>query len=94
MRTFISLFFLSFVLHATAQDWALLNPAYRYNYSLGGTDTITNQVFVTQIDTLENLPARAPQTILPDIEDPIAAIIENEPDLPTGSASPAAGGMR
>lgn len=52
MRTFISLFFLSFVLHATAQDWALLNPAYRYNYSLGGTDTITNQVFVTQIDTL------------------------------------------
>lgn len=35
-----------------AQDWALLNPAYRYNYSLGGTDTITNQVFVTQIDTL------------------------------------------
>ena len=35
-----------------AQDWALLNPAYRYNYSLGGTDTITNQVFVERLDTL------------------------------------------
>jgi len=35
-----------------AQDWALLNPAYRYNYSLGGTDTITNQIFVERFDTL------------------------------------------
>ncbi len=39
-------------LAASAQNWALLNPAYKYNYSLGGTDTITNQVFVTNIDTL------------------------------------------
>jgi hypothetical protein len=37
---------------ASAQNWALLNPAYKYNYSLGGTDTITNQIFVTHIDTL------------------------------------------
>jgi hypothetical protein len=37
---------------ATAQDWALLNPAHKYNYSVDGTDTITNQVFVTGIDTL------------------------------------------
>lgn len=26
-----------------AQNWALLNPAYRYNYSNDGTDTISNQ---------------------------------------------------
>ncbi|MBK8341315.1 MAG: hypothetical protein IPK99_15620 [Flavobacteriales bacterium] len=31
-----------------AQNWALINPAYKYNYSLGGTDTITNQIFATQ----------------------------------------------
>lgn len=35
-----------------AQNWALLNPAYKYNYSDDGTDTISNQVFVTHIDTL------------------------------------------
>ena len=37
---------------ATAQNWALLNPAYKYNYSNDGTDTISDQVFVTHIDTL------------------------------------------
>lgn len=36
----------------SAQDWALLNPAYKYNYSNDGTDTISNQIFVTHIDTL------------------------------------------
>ncbi len=36
----------------SAQNWALLNPAYKYNYSNDGTDTISNQVFVTHIDTL------------------------------------------
>ncbi|MCB0771724.1 MAG: hypothetical protein KDC00_15095, partial [Flavobacteriales bacterium] len=36
----------------SAQDWALINPAYKYNYSNDGTDTISNQIFVTQIDTL------------------------------------------
>jgi hypothetical protein len=36
----------------SAQNWALINPDYKYNYSLGGTDTITNQVFVAAIDTL------------------------------------------
>lgn len=39
-------------LTANAQNWALLNPAYKYNYSNDGTDTISNQVFVTNIDTL------------------------------------------
>ena len=41
---------------------------------------------VTQYDTLDNLPARAPQTVSPDIEDPIGAIIEDaeEARLPTG----------
>ena len=37
---------------ASAQNWALLNPAYKYNYSNDGTDTISNQIFVTHIDTL------------------------------------------
>ncbi|MCC6654279.1 MAG: hypothetical protein IT231_03845, partial [Flavobacteriales bacterium] len=32
---------------ASAQNWALLNPAYKYNYSNDGTDTISNQIFVT-----------------------------------------------
>ncbi len=35
-----------------AQNWALVNPAYKYNFSNDGTDTISNQVFVTHIDTL------------------------------------------
>lgn len=37
---------------ATAQNWALLNPANKYNYSNDGTDTISNQIFVTHVDTL------------------------------------------
>ncbi len=37
---------------ANAQNWALLNPAYKYNYSNDGSDTISNQLFVTHIDTL------------------------------------------
>ncbi|MBL8001033.1 MAG: T9SS type A sorting domain-containing protein [Flavobacteriales bacterium] len=37
---------------AQAQNWALLNPAYRYNYSNDGTDTISNQIRVMQVDTL------------------------------------------
>ena len=37
---------------ASAQNWALLNPAYKYNYADDGSDTISNQIFVTHIDTL------------------------------------------
>lgn len=37
---------------AQAQNWALLNPAYRYNYSNDGTDTISNQIRVMDVDTL------------------------------------------
>lgn len=37
---------------ANAQNWALLNPAYRYNYSNDGTDTISNQIRVMHVDTL------------------------------------------
>lgn len=37
---------------AIAQNWALLNPAYRYNYSDDGTDTISNQIRVMDVDTL------------------------------------------
>jgi len=37
---------------AWAQNWALLNPAYRYNYSNDGTDTISNQIRVMHVDTL------------------------------------------
>lgn len=40
----------SWSLHA--QNWALLNPANKYNYSNDGSDTISAQVFVTHIDTL------------------------------------------
>ena len=48
--TALLLFALPFA--ASAQDWALINPAYKYNYSNDGSDTISNQIFVTQIDTL------------------------------------------
>lgn len=40
------------VFTAAAQDWALLNPAYRYNYSNDGTDTIRHQIRVMDVDTL------------------------------------------
>ncbi len=36
----------------SAQNWALINPDYKYNYSNDGTDTISNQIFVTHVDTL------------------------------------------
>jgi hypothetical protein len=39
-------------LTANAQNWALLNPAYKYNYSNDGTDTISNQIRVMHVDTL------------------------------------------
>ncbi len=51
MRYF-TLLALGLTLPSMAQNWALLNPAYRYNYSDDGTDTISNQVVVTHIDTL------------------------------------------
>ncbi|MEO8590725.1 MAG: T9SS type A sorting domain-containing protein [Flavobacteriales bacterium] len=35
-----------------AQNWALLNPAYKYNYSNDGTDTISNQVFIKGTEVL------------------------------------------
>ncbi|MFZ1691683.1 MAG: T9SS type A sorting domain-containing protein [Flavobacteriales bacterium] len=37
---------------AIAQNWALLNPAYRNNYSNDGTDTIRHQIRVMDVDTL------------------------------------------
>lgn len=35
-----------------AQDWTLINPAYRYNYTTDGSDTIRSQIRVMQVDTL------------------------------------------
>ena len=35
-----------------AQNWVLINPDYKYNYSNDGTDTISNQISVTHVDTL------------------------------------------
>lgn len=49
-RSLLALLLLSAT--AQAQNWALLNPSYKYNYSNDGTDTISNQIFVTHIDTL------------------------------------------
>lgn len=52
MRIPVALAFGILVTTVSAQNWALINPAYKYNYSNDGTDTISNQVFVTHIDTL------------------------------------------
>lgn len=35
-----------------AQDWALINPAYKYNYSNDGTDTIRHQIKVLSTEIL------------------------------------------
>ena len=51
MRGF-AFFSILFCVGASAQNWALINPAYKYNYSNDGSDTISNQIFVTHIDTL------------------------------------------
>lgn len=51
MRLFALMFF-CLSLSANAQNWALLNPAYKYNYSNDGTDTISNQIRVMHVDTL------------------------------------------
>jgi len=52
MRTALLFAFLVAGSFSNAQNWALINPAYKYNYSNDGSDTISNQVFVTHIDTL------------------------------------------
>ena len=52
MRTLICSFVLLGSAVGHAQNWALLNPAYKYNYANDGSDTISNQIFVTHIDTL------------------------------------------
>ncbi|WKZ65145.1 MAG: T9SS type A sorting domain-containing protein [Flavobacteriales bacterium] len=52
MRGIILLVLLFQALTAAAQDWVLLNPAYRYNYSNDGTDTIRHQIRVMDVDTL------------------------------------------
>lgn len=52
MRTLLAILLLAAANIALAQDWALLNPAYRYNYSDDGTDTISNQIRVLEVDTL------------------------------------------
>ncbi len=52
MRTLSTLLLITITSLSFGQDWALINPAYRYNYANDGTDTISNQVFVTDIDTL------------------------------------------
>jgi hypothetical protein len=52
MRTLLSIVLLAAAHITLAQDWALLNPAYRYNYSNDGTDTISNQIRVMDVDTL------------------------------------------
>ena len=35
-----------------AQNWVLINPTYKYNYSNDGTDTISNQVFAMDAQAL------------------------------------------
>ncbi|HNK85042.1 MAG TPA: hypothetical protein PKL41_07565, partial [Flavobacteriales bacterium] len=52
MRTAATSTLLLSALALHAQNWALLNPAYKYNYSNDGSDTISNQIFITHIDTL------------------------------------------
>lgn len=52
MRSLILSALMLLAVNAVAQNWALLNPAYKYNFSDDGTDTISSQVFVTGIDTL------------------------------------------
>jgi len=52
MRSSLLFLFGTIGFGAFAQDWALINPAYKYNYSNDGTDTIINQIYVTHIDTL------------------------------------------
>jgi hypothetical protein len=52
MRTYWATLFVLSTCLAHAQNWALLNPAYRYNYSNDGTDTISNQIRVMDVDTL------------------------------------------
>ncbi len=52
MRTLLLSIAIGSCATAHSQNWALLNPAYKYNYSNDGSDTISNQIFVTHIDTL------------------------------------------
>jgi hypothetical protein len=52
MRTLSTLLLITITSLSSGQDWALINPAYRYNYSDDGTDTISNQIRVMDVDTL------------------------------------------
>ncbi len=74
-------------------EWAKLSNPGRIQ-GLAQRHLALQPLDVIQFDTLDNLPARVPQANLPDVEDPIAAIIGRDPDLPTGSVAPAAGAAR
>jgi hypothetical protein len=52
MRSLSTSLLMFITLVCNGQDWALINPAYRYNYSDDGTDTISNQIRVMDVDTL------------------------------------------
>ncbi len=52
MRTLLLSIAIGSCATAHSQNWALLNSTYKYNYSNDGSDTISNQIFVTYIDTL------------------------------------------
>lgn len=52
MRTLLVFAFAIPSIAALGQNWALLNPTYKYNYSDDGTDTISNQVFAMDVQTL------------------------------------------
>lgn len=51
MRILLPLFSLVLSSVVSAQNWALINPAYRYNYSDDGTDTISNQILTMNVDS-------------------------------------------
>lgn len=89
MRSCIALVIILTHSVALGQDWALINPAYRYNYSDDGTDTISNQIRVLGIDalgldgiryTLNTISRRcAPCMEVPSMCDAQAGLITNVP---------------
>jgi len=52
-----------------AQDWALINPAYKYNYSIGNGDTIVHQI---RVDLTEAIAADSFRYELNKVAEPCA----------------------
>lgn len=74
-------------------EWSLLDNPSRIQ-ALTQRHLSLRAMDATQIDSFDRLPERPPEPVVPEVADPIGAMIESEGDYPTGSVTAPAGARR